>query len=121
MTLPSFALILFAVTLNGVAQLLLKAGTQALNALGVGGTAATLMAAAFQPWILAGLACYVISFAVWILALGKVPVSIAYPMLSIGYVFNALAAWWLFNEALTAQKFVGLGLILIGVVVLARS
>ena len=121
MTLSAFALILLAVTLNGVAQLLLKAGTQALGALGVAGAGATLMAAAFQPWILLGLACYVISFAVWILALGKVPVSIAYPMLSIGYVFNALAAWWLFNEALTAQKLIGLGIILLGVVVLARS
>lgn len=121
MTLPSFALILLAVALNGVAQLLLKAGTQALNSLGLAGTTATLAAAAFQPFILLGLACYVVSFAVWILALGKVPVSIAYPMLSIGYVFNAVAAFYLFGEALTLPKLLGLGLILVGVVVLARS
>ena len=121
MSLNHFGVILLAVALNGIAQLLLKAGTQALNAQGLAGSVAMLMAAAFQPFILAGLACYVISFGVWILALAKVPVSIAYPMLSIGYLFNALAAWWLFGEALTLPKLLGLGLILLGVVVLARA
>ncbi len=42
--------------------------------------------------ILAGLACYVVSVVVWILALSRVDVSVAYPMLSIGYVVNAVAA-----------------------------
>ena len=42
------------------------------------------------PFILAGLACYVVSVVVWVIGLSKVPVSIAYPMLSIGYVINAI-------------------------------
>ena len=36
--------------------------------------------------------CYVISVVVWILALSRVPVSIAFPMLSMAYVVNAVAA-----------------------------
>jgi multidrug transporter EmrE-like cation transporter len=35
----------------------------------------------------------VLSVVVWILALSRVEVSVAYPMLSLGYVVNALAAW----------------------------
>jgi len=58
---------------------------------------------------------------VWILALSRVDVSIAYPMLSIGYVVNALAAWSLLGEALTTQRVVGIGIIIVGVVVLSRS
>ena len=54
-------------------------------------------------------------------ALSRVPVSIAYPMLSIGYVVNALAAWWLFGESITAQKLVGIGFIVAGVYLVARS
>jgi multidrug transporter EmrE-like cation transporter len=50
-----------------------------------------------------------------------VDVSIAYPMLSLGYVVNAFAAWYLFGEVMSVQKLVGIGVILIGVVVLARS
>jgi len=58
---------------------------------------------------------------VWILALSRVPVSVAYPMLSIGYIVNALAAWWLFGESLGAQKLVGIGFIVVGVFLVARS
>ena len=53
--------------------------------------------------------------------MSRVPVSVAYPMLSLGYVVNALAAWWLFGESITAQKIAGIGFILIGVWLVARS
>ena len=39
----------------------------------------------------------------WILGLSRVPVSIAYPMLSLGYVVNAIAAHYLFGEAVTVD------------------
>ena len=112
MTLLSFSLILTGVLLNAGAQLLLKAGTNAMP-LGVG--------LALEPHILGGLACYVVSVVVWIVALSRVPVSIAYPMLSIGYVVNAIAARYLLGEALTPMRLVGIGIIVLGVFVVARS
>jgi multidrug transporter EmrE-like cation transporter len=42
-------------------------------------------------------------------------------MLSIGYVVNAVLAYYLFGEALTAQKLLGIGFIIIGVWLVARS
>jgi multidrug transporter EmrE-like cation transporter len=62
-----------------------------------------------------------VSVVVWILALSRVPVSVAYPMLSIGYVVNAIAAWWLFGESLAAQKLAGIAFIVVGVFLVARS
>ncbi|TMH88601.1 MAG: 4-amino-4-deoxy-L-arabinose transferase [Betaproteobacteria bacterium] len=112
MTLPSFSLILVGVLLNAAAQLLLKAGT---NAMPLG------LRLAIEPHILAGLACYVVSVVVWIVALSRVPVSIAYPMLSIGYVVNALAAWYLLGEAVTPMRLAGIGIIVLGVFIVARS
>jgi multidrug transporter EmrE-like cation transporter len=50
-----------------------------------------------------------------------VPVSIAYPMLSIGYIVNAVAAWYLFGEALSPMKLAGIGVIVVGVFMVARS
>jgi multidrug transporter EmrE-like cation transporter len=119
----TFSLVLAGVLLNAAAQLLLKAGTNrvgefafALENVGpIGAKVAT------SPYILGGLACYVVSVVVWILALSRVPVSVAYPMLSIGYVVNAVAAWMLFGESLTAQKLVGIGFIIVGVWLVARS
>lgn len=123
MTAVSFALVLTGVLLNAAAQLLLKAGTNAIghfefhldNVLPVG------MKVAFEPHILGGLACYGISVVVWIMALSRVPVSIAYPMLSIGYIVNAIAAYYLFNEPLAGQKLLGIAFIVVGVWLVARS
>ena len=112
MSLASFAFILVGVLLNAAAQLLLKAGT---NAMPLG------LRLAIEPHILAGLACYVVSVVVWIVALSRVPVSIAYPMLSIGYVVNALAAWYLLGEAVTPMRLAGIGIIVLGVFIVARS
>ena len=49
------------------------------------------------------------------MGLSRVDVSLAYPMLSIGYVVNAIAAWWLFGEALGAQRWSASAVIIVGV------
>ena len=123
MSLTAFSLLLTGVLLNTAAQLFLKAGTLRVgefafsveNIVPIGWKLAT------QPFIVAGVGCYVISLVVWILGLSRVPVSIAYPMLSIGYIVSAIAAWYLFGESLTAQKIVGIGFIVIGVYLVATS
>jgi len=119
----SLTLVLFGVLLNATAQLLLKAGTNAIghfqfsaaNLAPIGWKVAT------QPYILGGLACYAVSVVVWIMALSRVEVSVAYPMLSVGYVVNAVAAYFLFGEAVGAQRLVGIGVIIVGVYIVARS
>ena len=117
------ALVLTGVLLNAVAQLLLKAGSGALAGIELRASNAMLIAGrlVLNAPIIGGLFCYAISVVVWILALSRVEVSVAYPMLSVGYVVNALAAWWLFGENLSAARLVGIGIILIGVWLVARS
>lgn len=123
MSALSFALVLAGVLLNAAAQLLLKAGTNAVghfefsaaNVVPVG------LRLALEPHILGGVACYVVSIVVWIMALSRVEVSVAYPMLSIGYVVNAIAAWYLFGEPLGAYKLTGIGFIVLGVFLVARN
>jgi multidrug transporter EmrE-like cation transporter len=116
-------LILTGVLLNAGAQLLLKAGVAPLGALTVGW--ASLLPTAgrvlMQGPIIAGLACYVVSVGVWIVGLSRVDVSLAYPMLSLGYVVNAIAAWWLFGEVLGPMRCAGMLLILAGVFVMSRG
>ena len=107
MTWITWCLLLGGVLLNACAQLLLKAATGHSGEL-----------AAVPLWV--GLFCYGISVILWLGALSRVPVSVAYPMLSIGYVINAFAAAALFGEALSAPKLAGIGLICAGVFTLAR-
>ncbi len=123
MNTVSFSLILTGVLLNAAAQLLLKAGTNAVGhfAFHAGNILPVGLKLALQPYVISGMACYAISLVVWIMALSRVPVSIAYPMLSIGYVVNAFVAWQWFGEALAAQKLLGIGFIVVGVVLVARA
>ncbi|WP_118178917.1 SMR family transporter [Paraburkholderia phosphatilytica] len=115
--------ILLGVALNACAQLLLKAGVNAVGHFEF--TRANILPIGFkiamQLPIMGGLACYVVSVGVWIVGLSRVDVSIAYPMLSLGYVVNAIAAWYLFGEVLSVQRLIGIGIILVGVFILARS
>jgi multidrug transporter EmrE-like cation transporter len=117
------ALVLTGVLLNAVAQLLLKAGSGALAGIELRATNAMAIAGrlVLNAPIIGGLVCYAISVVVWILALSRVEVSVAYPMLSVGYVVNALAAWWLFDESLSATRLAGIAVILVGVWLVARS
>ena len=117
------ALVLTGVLLNAAAQLLLKAGAgvlaglefRAANALAIAGRVVVNLP------ILAGLCCYAISVIVWILALSRVQVSVAYPMLSIGYVVTAIAAWRLYGEDLGPARIGGIVLIIAGVWLVMRS
>jgi len=123
MTFTSFSLILTGVLLNALAQLLLKAGTNRIGTFDFSFSNIVPIGkmVALQPHIIGGLSCYAISVVVWIMALSRVPVSIAYPMLSIGYVVNAFAAWYLFGESLAVQKLIGIGFICAGVWLVAKS
>ena len=123
MTPLTFSLVMLGVLLNAAAQLLLKAGTNRVGefAFSLDNLVPIGMKLVLNPPILAGLSCYVVSVVVWILALSRVPVSVAYPMLSVGYIVNAIAAWMLFGESITAQKLVGIGFICVGVFLVARS
>ena len=119
----TFSLLMTGVALNAAAQLLLKAGTNRVgefsfaleNIVPIGSRLA------LSPFILGGLACYVVSVVVWILALSRVPVSVAYPMLSVGYIVNAVLAYYLFGESIGMQKVVGIAFIMVGVFLVARS
>ncbi|HET7922724.1 MAG TPA: SMR family transporter [Gammaproteobacteria bacterium] len=123
MNLVSFLLVITGVLLNAAAQLLLKAGVSRVGEIKL--TFATILSAgwklAFEPHILGGLTCYVVSVVVWILALSRVQVSIAYPMLSLGYVVTAVAAWWLMGESLSAMRMTGIAVIIVGVYLVARG
>lgn len=118
-----FFLILFGVLLNASAQLLLKAG---MNHIGhfefslVNLLPISLKVMTNLP-IIGGLSAYVLSVVVWLLVLSRVEVSYAYPMLSIGYIVNAIAAYYLFGEPVSILRMTGIMIIIAGVYLVAQS
>ena len=123
MSLSAFFFLMTGVLLNAAAQLLLKGGTNRLGVitLTADNWVSTLARMAGEGYFIAGVSFYVVSLVVWIMGLSRVPVSIAYPMLSLGYIINAIAAHYLFGEAVTVQRWLGIGFIVVGVYLVARS
>ncbi len=119
----AFAFLITGVILNAGAQLLLKAGTNGWGVITLTreNWLATFWRMGTQGYFVAGVAFYVVSLVVWIMGLSRVPVSVAYPMLSLGYVINAVAAYYLFGEAVSATRWLGIGFIILGVWLVARS
>jgi drug/metabolite transporter (DMT)-like permease len=123
MNITTFGFIFTGVCLNAVAQLLLKAGTNAVGAihLTMDNWFATGIKLATQLPILGGLTCYVLSVVVWIIGLSRVDVTLAYPLLSLGYILNALGAWYFLGEVISLQRMVAICIILVGVALIART
>ena len=119
----TWVLLLGGVALNAAAQLFLKAATRASGGL-VADSGAVSWGAALNllhaPPLWAGLSCYGVSVVLWVGGLSRVPVSVAYPLLSVGYIINAFAAAALFGEPLSIMKLTGIALIVAGVLVLTR-
>jgi drug/metabolite transporter (DMT)-like permease len=123
MKATDFSVLLCGVLLNAFAQLWLKAATRISGPLVASDT--NVMSRALQllmvPSLWYALTAYGLSVIVWIVGLSRVPVSQAYPLLSLGYVLNIGLAWWLFGEVPNAQRVIGVGVIVAGVVLVARS
>lgn len=116
--LPTFLLVIFSVGMGVAGQLLMKQGMLAHPELRL--QFGALISALTQPYVLLGFACYGVASLSWLFVLSRVPLSVAYPMLSLGYAAIALLSWHYFGETLTTTKLLGIGAIFLGVVLLSR-
>ena len=116
-------MLILSVLFNVIAQLLLKKGVQILADLHFSLEAvAKLITAIFSNlYLFGGMFCFGLSALLWLFVLSKMPVSIAYPLGSLGYILTAILAFFLLNEPLTISKIIGILLICIGVFVLVRN
>lgn len=97
-----------AITTSMFGQTLLKAGA------GTPSFAAQL----FDIRTIAGLVLYGGSALLYIVALRKIPMSVALPCTAISYVVAAFIGYYAFAEPLGIPKMAGIGLICLGVIML---
>jgi len=124
MKLADFGWLLSGAALNSLAQLGLKMATTTTTG-PIEGTgrgmwlASQQLATSLAFWL--ALASYGMSVVVWIVGLSRLPVSQAYPVLSVGYIITALLAWITLHESIGLARWVGIGLIIAGVLIVSRS
>ncbi len=123
MNFINFMLVLVGVLLNAAAQLCIKQGMNVIGniSLDTGAVLSMIPRAAINPYILAGMACYVISVLVWMVVLSKVEVSLAYPFLSIGYIVTAFVGYFFMGETLGLYKILGILTICAGIGIMFKA
>ena len=123
MRIADFSWLLAGVILNALAQLGLKIATQATGVIEGNWQALNLaarhLAAGRALWL--ALAAYGVSVAVWLVGLSRLPLSQAYPVLSIGYIVAALLAWTVLGETISLARWAGIGLIIAGVLLVSGT
>jgi len=83
--------------------------------------ASRMLALAFSPPLMGGLVLFGFSILAWLVVLSRLPVSIAYPMASLGYVVAALLGVVFLREPVHVLQIVGIVVICLGVGLIARS
>jgi multidrug transporter EmrE-like cation transporter len=112
-------LIFFSCACAVVGQILFKTGARAIADVPFG--PAFLVAMAGQPLIWGAVTAFGASAATWILALARVDLSYAFPMLSLNFIFTALYGARYLGEHLSGLRIAGIALIVGGVLVIAAG
>ncbi len=108
-----FAII--SISFSALAQLTMKMGMTRIRLSGASG-AELFRSIALSPFVIGGLALYGFGAVLWLMVLSKAPLSMAYPLVSLGFIFVALLSWSVLGETLPLTRILGIGLILAGVV-----
>ena len=110
--LYAYCSLYISIFLGAAAQLLLKWGAVHHERIG---------SLFLEPYLMMGLACYFVAALLYIFALKTIPLSLAFPSVSLSYVLVAYAAHRFFHERIGLSKILAMVLILTGVIVLSRS
>jgi drug/metabolite transporter (DMT)-like permease len=115
--------ILVGVLGSGIGQVLLKKGMASMGPLTLapdllGGV---LWRIATNPFVLGGLCVYGLSTLFWLTVLSRVPLSYAYPFISLNLLVIMLVSWGLFGEHPSWLRVVGTLIVGLGVLLISRS
>ncbi len=117
-----FPLILFDVSLNVAAQMLLKKGMNTIGPLGLQGVGAKLIAVLSSPFIWLGGVSFVASMVVWLVIVSRAELTWAYPLTAtLSFLVVTLLGWYSLHEAVGPLRVAGVVLISAGVAMVAGS
>lgn len=114
-------LIVVAVLLGAFGQVLIKWGTMRLRDGWSAPDGLFLLRALSDLTVASGVLLYAASALLWILAVSKVDLSYAYPLVASGYVLVFLFSYFIFHEPIPPMRWMGLLLIVAGVILVART
>ncbi len=119
MTLKTLLYLLISICFSSVAQIVLKTGLSqphVVVAIDSGSYINAARAVFINPWVLAGLTLYFSAAVVWLFALVRIEVSMAYPFVGVGFILTMILGKFIMGDAVTFTRVMGTLLISVGVV-----
>jgi multidrug transporter EmrE-like cation transporter len=73
-----------------------------------------------SSWVWGGIVFYILSFVVWLHVLRAVPLSIAFSIAAVVHALIPLGSWIFLHESISPARWLGIGLIMIGIWFIAQ-
>lgn len=119
----NYLLILVSICLSAFSQISLRYGMtrpQVAEALaGDTGPIGVGLAILKSPFVMIGLFAFGLSAVLWLFVLSKIPVSFAYPFVSLGIVLTTGTGVLLLHESISPTSAIGIAVIVCGIVLVA--
>ncbi len=100
-----------SIILGGCAQVMLRKGVQGGNARSPRWWLNILT----SGWVMGWAICFVAATILWMIALSRIDISYAFPLLSSSYILVALLSRWLLKESIPWQRWLAIAVISMGV------
>jgi multidrug transporter EmrE-like cation transporter len=123
-SLISLAIVLVSVGLATAGHLTLKAAMNDVGRIGavqVTAVGQTVTKAVREPKLWGGLFLFGFSALLWLVALSRVELSIAYPFAGLSYVAIVLISRYALHESVPPMRWLGVGLIALGIAIVGLS
>ena len=119
----AFLLALVTIVATTISQAMLKHGMSSIGSISPrdGQVFELLSRLLKEPFIVGGLVILVIAMPLWLEVLSRLPLSVAYPMVSFGYVIAVVIGAVVFKENITPLRIGGVSMIVLGVIAVTRS
>jgi drug/metabolite transporter (DMT)-like permease len=121
--ITAFLLLIPAILLSTTGELLFKLGMNRIGGFEFSGAGirAVLPRIVRSPFIWLGFIGFGAGSVFWLAVLSRAPLSLAYPILALSYFVVVVEAWLLLHERVTLQRFLGVAVIVVGVVLVGLS
>ena len=111
------------VGLDVARELCFKQGAQFGDIVGhPGGTGRRVAGIPVQTvWVLVGFVFWSVEILGWTLVLAQLPLTVAFPIMSLTYAATPLASWLLLGDIITPRRWAGIGLVTAGVAIVGSA
>jgi len=114
--IPPLIFVVFSTIFGICGQLMLKRGM-----LRTPSNRSIFVYMATSPWVVGGLVVYGLGVLNWLMALSRLELSYVYPFASLSYVGIILGSYFVFKENISRLRFLGILIIIAGVLITSQS